>query len=78
MILRQTHALVRCLFCFQLYPFVMDFFVFTIYPLTWSSLQVIHYFGGVFMKIAEVSERYSISSDTLRYYERTGLIRPVN
>jgi MerR family transcriptional regulator, aldehyde-responsive regulator len=30
------------------------------------------------MKIAEVSERYSISSDTLRYYERIGLISPVN
>ncbi len=30
------------------------------------------------MKIAEVSERYSISSDTLRYYERIGLILPVN
>ena len=30
------------------------------------------------MKIAEVSERYSISLDTLRYYERIGLIRPVN
>ena len=30
------------------------------------------------MKIAEVSERYRISSDTLRYYERIGLIRPVN
>jgi DNA-binding transcriptional MerR regulator len=30
------------------------------------------------MKIAEVSERYGISSDTLRYYERIGLIRPVN
>ena len=30
------------------------------------------------MKIAEVSERYSISSDTLRYYERIGLIQPVN
>jgi MerR family transcriptional regulator, aldehyde-responsive regulator len=30
------------------------------------------------MKIAEVSERYDISSDTLRYYERIGLIRPVN
>jgi DNA-binding transcriptional MerR regulator len=25
------------------------------------------------MKIAEVSERYDISSDTLRYYERIGL-----
>lgn len=30
------------------------------------------------MKIAEVSERYGISSDTLRYYERIGLIQPVN
>src|SRR5512137_2698268 len=30
------------------------------------------------MKIAEVSERYSISQDTLRYYERIGLILPVN
>ncbi len=30
------------------------------------------------MKIAEVSERYEISVDTLRYYERVGLIPPVN
>jgi MerR family transcriptional regulator, aldehyde-responsive regulator len=30
------------------------------------------------MKIAQVSERYSISSDTLRYYERIGLFQPVN
>jgi MerR family transcriptional regulator, aldehyde-responsive regulator len=30
------------------------------------------------MKIAEVSERYGISMDTLRYYERIGLIPPVN
>jgi DNA-binding transcriptional MerR regulator len=30
------------------------------------------------MKIAEVSEQYSISSDTLRYYERVGLIPTVN
>jgi len=30
------------------------------------------------MKIAEVSKRYGISSDTLRYYERIGLIPPVN
>ena len=33
---------------------------------------------GECMKIAEVSERYGISSDTLRYYERIGLIPPVN
>ena len=30
------------------------------------------------MKIAEVSEQYGISADTLRYYERIGLIPPVN
>jgi MerR family transcriptional regulator, aldehyde-responsive regulator len=30
------------------------------------------------MKIAEVSERHGISSDTLRYYERVGLIPHVN
>jgi DNA-binding transcriptional MerR regulator len=33
---------------------------------------------GEIMKIAEVSERYGVSSDTLRYYERIGLIPPVN
>ena len=30
------------------------------------------------MKIAEVSERYGLSADTLRYYERVGLLPPVN
>lgn len=30
------------------------------------------------MKIAEVSEKFGISSDTLRYYERVGLIPAVN
>ena len=30
------------------------------------------------MKIAEVSQRYEISTDTLRYYERVGLIPTVN
>ena len=30
------------------------------------------------MRIAEVSEHYGISPDTLRYYERIGLIPPVN
>ncbi len=30
------------------------------------------------MKISEVSEKYGITSDTLRYYERIGLIQPVN
>lgn len=30
------------------------------------------------MKIAEVSEKYGLSADTLRYYERVGLIPHVN
>jgi DNA-binding transcriptional MerR regulator len=30
------------------------------------------------MRIAEVSEKYNLSVDTLRYYERVGLIPPVN
>ena len=30
------------------------------------------------MKIAEVSEKFGLSVDTLRYYERIGLLRPVN
>jgi len=30
------------------------------------------------MKIGEVSEKFEISSDTLRYYERVGLIPTVN
>jgi DNA-binding transcriptional MerR regulator len=30
------------------------------------------------MKIAKVSEQYGITADTLRYYERVGLIPPVN
>ncbi|WP_373844965.1 MerR family transcriptional regulator [Clostridium sp.] len=30
------------------------------------------------MMIAEVSQKYNITADTLRYYERIGLIPPVN
>lgn len=30
------------------------------------------------MKIAEVSEKFGLSADTLRYYERVGLIPPVH
>ncbi len=29
------------------------------------------------MKIAEVSQHFNISSDTLRYYEKVGLLNPV-
>ncbi|MEG0593290.1 MAG: MerR family DNA-binding transcriptional regulator, partial [Coprobacillus sp.] len=30
------------------------------------------------MTIAEISKKYNISTDTLRYYERIGLIPPVH
>jgi DNA-binding transcriptional MerR regulator len=30
------------------------------------------------MKISEVSEKYDITPDTLRYYERVGLLPSVN
>jgi DNA-binding transcriptional MerR regulator len=30
------------------------------------------------MQIAEIAEKYQITTDTLRYYERVGLIPPVN
>jgi MerR family transcriptional regulator, aldehyde-responsive regulator len=56
-------------------PFFLDF---ELLSLTWSRLQVLYCLRGEMMKIAEVSERYGISADTLRYYERIGLIPPVN
>lgn len=34
-------------------------------------------YGGVEMTIKEVSEKYQITQDTLRYYERVGMIPPV-
>lgn len=34
--------------------------------------------GGAFRRISEVSERCDVSADTLRYYERIGLLPPVN
>lgn len=34
--------------------------------------------GGRYMTIAEVSKKYGLSADTLRYYERIGLIPTVN
>jgi len=39
---------------------------------------VLHYLWMNFMKISEVSEKYQLSADTLRYYERVGLIPPVH
>ena len=33
--------------------------------------------GGVIMTIKEVSKKFGISQDTLRYYERVGMIPPV-
>jgi DNA-binding transcriptional MerR regulator len=35
-------------------------------------------FGGATMRISEVSEKCAVSADTLRYYERIGLLPPVN
>lgn len=34
--------------------------------------------GVVYMTITEVSEKYGLTPDTLRYYERIGLIPPVH
>lgn len=34
--------------------------------------------GGIVMTITEVSKTYEISADTIRYYERIGLLPPVN
>ena len=40
---------------------------------------MVHYNPEVnFMKIMEISERFDISPDTLRYYERIGLLPPVH
>jgi DNA-binding transcriptional MerR regulator len=33
---------------------------------------------GILMTIAEVSKKYDLTQDTLRYYERIGLIPVVN
>jgi MerR family transcriptional regulator, aldehyde-responsive regulator len=35
-------------------------------------------FGGAHMKISEVSEQSGLTVDTLRYYEKIGLLPPVN
>ena len=51
--------------------------------LTWSLLQVLYSILDGFrerggnMTIKEVSEKFDITADTLRYYERVGLIPPV-
>jgi DNA-binding transcriptional MerR regulator len=41
------------------------------------KLCVQQFFGEKIMTIAEVSKHYELSIDTLRYYERVGLIPPV-
>ena len=38
---------------------------------------MVHFLRCDFMKISEVSEQCGILSDTLRYYERIGLIPPI-
>jgi len=35
-------------------------------------------FGGAIVKISEVSDQCDLSPDTLRYYERIGLLPPIN
>lgn len=43
------------------------------------SLRIVTFLeGGAIMRIAEVSEQYGISADTLRYYERIGLLPRVH
>lgn len=42
------------------------------------NFNVYHkYIGGESVTIKEVSEKYGISSDTLRYYERVGVLPPI-
>jgi DNA-binding transcriptional MerR regulator len=41
------------------------------------ELCIKQFFGEKAMTIAEVSKHYELSIDTLRYYERVGLIPPV-
>ena len=43
------------------------------------SLRIVTFMeGGAIMRIAEVSDQYGISADTLRYYERIGLLPRVH
>ena len=43
------------------------------------SLRIVTFLEGrAIMRIAEVSEQYGISADTLRYYERIGLLPRVH
>ena len=43
------------------------------------SLRIVTFLeGGAIMRIAEVSEQYGVSADTLRYYERIGLLPRVH
>ena len=44
--------------------------------LTWSELQGLQCLTN--REFKEVSERYDLSQDTLRYYERVGMIPPVH
>ncbi len=42
------------------------------------SYKFNNYQMEIFMKIAEVSKKYNISIDTLRYYEKIGLLPHIN
>lgn len=52
-------------------------FVFFENCLTWSKLQVVFFYWRLKMTIKEVSEKFNISQDTLRFYEKEGLIQNV-
>ena len=45
--------------------------------MTWSPLQVLHLWYETELTIQEVAKRMGLSIDTLRYYERIGLLEPI-
>ena len=47
--------------------------------LTWSQLHIIYFCrGGDALTIKQVCQRYGLTQDTLRYYEKIGVIPPVH
>jgi len=53
-----------------------DYFYFSL-DLETTPIVIMNYKGGTTLKIKDVSEQLQISPDTLRYYEKIGLIRNV-
>ena len=47
--------------------------------MTWSQLHIIYFCrGGDAITIKQVCQRYGLTQDTLRYYEKIGVIPPVH